>query len=100
MLSLQSAAVSISHFLVTVSNSGDSSTTPTSLLFTGSLIVKVKVTLRLTVSQSVSLGIEHPLGAHDKIFFSSPYMKVTVLFNWGVLSDERSGLSLVRHSPY
>jgi hypothetical protein len=30
--------------------------------------VKVKVTLRLTVSQSVSLGIEHLPGAHDQIF--------------------------------
>jgi hypothetical protein len=33
------------------------------------LCVKVKVTLRLTVSQSVSLGIEHPPGAHDHFFF-------------------------------
>jgi hypothetical protein len=32
--------------------------------------VKVKVTLRLTASQSVSLGVEPPSGAHDKIFFT------------------------------
>jgi hypothetical protein len=31
---------------------------------------KVKVILRLTISESVSLGIEHPPGAHDQIFFS------------------------------
>jgi hypothetical protein len=55
--------------------------------------VKVKVILRLTISQSVSLGIEHPSGAHDQIFFS--YMKVTLLFNWGALSDERTGLSFI-----
>jgi hypothetical protein len=31
---------------------------------------KVKVILRLTISQSVSLGIEHPPGAHDQIFIA------------------------------
>jgi hypothetical protein len=34
----------------------------------GSLQVQVKVILRLTISQSVSLGIEHPPGAHDQIY--------------------------------
>jgi hypothetical protein len=34
------------------------------------LILKVKVTLRLTVSQSVSLGVEPHLGPHDQIFFT------------------------------
>jgi hypothetical protein len=49
--------------------------------------VKAKVILGLTISQTISLGIEHPPpGAHDQIFFS--YVKVTVLFNWGALSDE------------
>jgi hypothetical protein len=33
--------------------------------------VQVQVTLRRTVSQSVSLGIEHPPGAHDQIFIAS-----------------------------
>jgi hypothetical protein len=32
--------------------------------------VKVKVILPLTISQSVSLGIEHPPGAHDQIFIA------------------------------
>jgi hypothetical protein len=32
--------------------------------------VKVKVILRLTTNQSVSLGIEHPPGAHDQILLS------------------------------
>jgi hypothetical protein len=45
--------------------------------------VKVKVTLRLTASQSVCLGVGHPFGAHDqillflsfvgKLLFSSPW---------------------------
>jgi hypothetical protein len=47
--------------------------------------VKVKVTLRLTVSQSVSLGIYYSL-------------TVTILFLWGTLSDERTGLTFVYSS--
>jgi hypothetical protein len=31
---------------------------------------QVKVTLRLTASQSVNLGVEPPSGAHDQIFFT------------------------------
>jgi hypothetical protein len=34
------------------------------------LQVQVQVTLRLTVSQSVSLGIKHPPGAHDQMFIA------------------------------
>jgi hypothetical protein len=46
-------------------------------------------------------SVEHPAGAHDQIFFfPSSYMKVTVLFNWGALSDERLDVSFVSHSPY
>ena len=60
------------------------------------LLGKVKVTLRLTVSQSVCLGVEPRLGLMTRFFFL--YMKVTVLFIWGALSDERSGLSFVSHS--
>jgi hypothetical protein len=44
--------------------------------------VKVKVTLRLTVSQSVSKSCCYSLA-------------VTFLFLWGALSDERTGLSFV-----
>jgi hypothetical protein len=65
--------------------------------------VKVKVILRLTISQSVSLGIEHPPGAHDQIFF---FLLLSCSIG-GALSDERSGLSwrLVflitpRHEPH
>jgi hypothetical protein len=53
---------------------------------------QVKVTLRLTVSQSVSLGIEPHLGPWPDIYFC---LTVTFLFPWGALSDERTGLSFV-----
>jgi hypothetical protein len=33
--------------------------------------VEVEVTLRLTVSQSVYLGVRHPFWAHDQIFLFS-----------------------------
>jgi hypothetical protein len=52
---------------------------------------QVKVTLRLTVSQSVSLGIERHLGPMTRYLF----LTVTFLFPWGALSDERTGLSFV-----
>jgi hypothetical protein len=50
--------------------------------------VKVKVTLRLTVS----LGVEPNLGLLTIEFFSQSYCLV---FWWCALSDERSGLSRV-----
>jgi hypothetical protein len=53
--------------------------------------VKVKVTLRLTVSSSVSFGVKAPSSAHDQIFIT--VLTVTVLFLWCALSDERTGLS-------
>jgi hypothetical protein len=58
-------------------------------------VVKVKVILRLT---SVSLGIEHPPGPHDQIVFS--YVKVTVLFNWGALSDTEIKATLLYRTVY
>jgi hypothetical protein len=50
---------------------------------------KVKVTLRLTVGQSVSQSVS--LGVED-MYYS---LIVTVLFLWGALSDERMRLSFV-----
>jgi hypothetical protein len=60
--------------------------------------VKVKVTLRLTVSQSVSLGVEPHLGLMTRCFFRSEYgirLTVTFFIPWDALSDERTGLSFV-----
>jgi hypothetical protein len=56
------------------------------------LWVKVKVLLRLTVSQSVS-WCRTPFGTHDQLFIT---VWQTVLLLWGALSDERTGLSFIR----
>jgi hypothetical protein len=53
--------------------------------------VKVKVTVRLTVSQSVCLGVEPNYGTFDQRFFF--FESYGLVFYWGALSDERSGLS-------
>jgi hypothetical protein len=55
--------------------------------------VKVKVTLRLTDSHSVSLGVEPSSGALDQIFFYC--LTFALLLLCGALSDERTGLSFV-----
>jgi hypothetical protein len=54
---------------------------------------KVKVTLQLKVSQSISLGVEHHLGIMTTylLLFDS----YGLVFLWGALSDERTGLSFV-----
>jgi hypothetical protein len=55
-------------------------------------LLKVKVTLRLTVCQSVCLGVEAKYGTFDHRFFFS---KLPSCHFWGALSDERSGLYTV-----
>jgi hypothetical protein len=55
--------------------------------------LSLSLMLRPTVSRPVYLGVKHPFGAYDQIFITC--MTVTVLFLWGDLSDERSGLSFV-----
>jgi hypothetical protein len=55
--------------------------------------VKVNIMLRLTVGPPVCLGAKHPSGDYDQNFITC--VTVTVLFLWGALSDERSGLSFV-----
>jgi hypothetical protein len=56
------------------------------------LQVKFKVMLRLTVSQSVGLGVKFTLGLMTRYYFC---LKFAVLSLWGAPSDERSGLSPV-----
>jgi hypothetical protein len=55
--------------------------------------LSLSLMLRPTVSRPVCLGKKHPFGAYGQIFITC--VTVTVLFLWGALSDERSGLSFV-----
>jgi hypothetical protein len=59
--------------------------------------VKDKVTVQLTVSQSLCQGIELILGLVTRYYFLSEvyFLKFAFLSLWGALSDERSGLSFV-----
>jgi hypothetical protein len=58
------------------------------------LKVKVKVTLQLTVNQSVSLGVELHLGLLTRYLLSFDSYGI-FFFLWGTLSDERTGLYFV-----
>jgi hypothetical protein len=63
------------------------------------LCIRVRVTLRLTVSQSVSQS--SPLcGRLTRYYFlfKSSGLEFVVLSLWSALSDERPGLSFVIHS--
>jgi hypothetical protein len=60
---------------------------------TNYLQVKVKVTLRLTVSQSVSLGVEPHLGLMTRYLLL--FDRYGLVFLWGALSDKRTGLFFV-----
>jgi hypothetical protein len=61
--------------------------------------VESSLMLRLTVIRPVCLGVKHPSGAYDQIFFfRSEYgihLTVTFFIPWDALSDERTGLSFV-----
>jgi hypothetical protein len=57
-----------------------------------SLTIKVKVALQLTVSQSVNFGVEPHLGLMARYLL---LFELRFCFLWGVLSDERTGLSFV-----
>jgi hypothetical protein len=61
--------------------------------------VRVRVTLRLTVSHSVCLGVEPTLWTFDQILllFKCLGLEFVVLSLWGALSDERPGLSFVKY---
>jgi hypothetical protein len=61
--------------------------------------LSLSLVLRPTVSRPVCLGAKHPSGAYDQIFITC--VTVTVMFLWGDLTDERSGLSFVYSAgPY
>jgi hypothetical protein len=61
---------------------------------------EVGVTLPLTVSQSVCLGIEPTLALLTRYYFLSEgcCLKVAVLFLWGAITDERTGLQFAVQS--
>jgi hypothetical protein len=63
----------------------------------GQVKVKIKVALQLTVSQPLCQGMEPILGLVTRYYFLSEgcFLKFAVLSFWGVLSDDRSGLSFV-----
>jgi hypothetical protein len=69
-------------------------TFPSIIIFTEALLLthEVEVTLRLTVDQSVCLGVGHPFGAHNQILLFFFVGKLLCSSSWGALSDEKTGL--------
>jgi hypothetical protein len=61
------------------------------------IVLRVRVTFRLTVSQSVCLGVEPRLKLMTRYLFM--FGKLQSCLHGGALSDERTGLSFVSHSP-
>jgi hypothetical protein len=61
---------------------------------------EVEVSLQLTVSQPVCLGVKPTLGIVTRYYFLSDgcCLKVAVLFLWSVLSDKRTGLQFAVQS--
>jgi hypothetical protein len=53
--------------------------------------LSLSLILRPTVSRRVYLGIKHPSGAYDQIFYYC--QTVAGLLMWGAISDERTGVS-------
>jgi hypothetical protein len=64
-----------------------------SLLLKHSNLFKVKFTLRLTISQSVNLGVEPHLGLMTRYLLL--FWRLRSCFLWDAPSDERTGLSFV-----
>jgi hypothetical protein len=64
------------------------------------VLLEVEITLRLKVSQSVCRSVEPTLGHVTRYYFLSEgyCLKVAVLFLWGALSDERTGLQFAVQS--
>jgi hypothetical protein len=60
----------------------------------------VEVTLRPTIGQSLCLGVETTWGLVTRYYFLSECccLKFAVLFLWGALSDERTGLEFAVQS--
>jgi hypothetical protein len=54
---------------------------------------EVEVTLRLTISHSVCLGVRHPFGTMTRFYFFLSFAGKLLCYSfWGALPDERTGL--------
>jgi hypothetical protein len=61
----------------------------------------VEIILQLTVNQSVYFGVEPTLELVSRYYFLSEgcCLKITALFLWSALSEQRTGLQFVVQSP-